>query len=252
MTLLEQNPWWILPYLLLMLLMVHAMLEFTVSLLAEEPALKRRPIPAAELKKRLLEEGTPDGTYPLLPGRDCDLEISWETDIPPRTGRRVTGGRTEGHLRLLLDETRHELRLNLVTRAHVTFAGLGPWRFRTGFFTSFQSGPPTPFLTREIRRIARHGGWRMRPVIWGFQATHLGARRLEKLTPPPLRRLPARRVWGFLYPLGYILGMGYLVFAVGGLDRPGWLLLAGISAAWWGIWGFVTWMLLGFPRFWRS
>jgi hypothetical protein len=45
--------------------------------------------------------------------------------------------------------------------------------------------------------------------------------------------------------------MIYLVAMIGPLDRRNLLLLLGISAAWWGIWGFLVWMLTGFPAFWR-
>jgi hypothetical protein len=65
-----------------------------------------------------------------------------------------------------------------------------------------------------------------------------------------MRRWPARRFWGILYPLSYLLGMGYLVMVIGSLERQDWLLVAGISAAWWGVWGFLAWMLCGFPIFW--
>lgn len=91
----------------------------------------------------------------------------------------------------------------------------------------------------------------MRPVLWWFQATHRGTRLLERLTPAPLRRWPARRFWGLLYPASYILGMGYFVAIAGPLDGQNLLLLLGISAIWWGVWAFLVWVLVGFPAFWR-
>jgi hypothetical protein len=45
--------------------------------------------------------------------------------------------------------------------------------------------------------------------------------------------------------------MGYLVVIMGGLDWHNGLILAGVSAGWWGVWGFLVWMLRGFPAFWR-
>src|SRR5438128_43305 len=76
-------------------------------------------------------------------------------------------------------------------------------------------------------------------------------RRLQALTPAPLRRWTARRFWGVLYPLSYVLSIGYLVAIVGSLDRHTLLVLIGVSAGWWGVWGFLAWALSGFPAFWR-
>jgi hypothetical protein len=74
---------------------------------------------------------------------------------------------------------------------------------------------------------------------------------LQALVPAPLKRWPARRFWGTLYPASYILGMGYLIAIIGPLDPHNLLMIAGMSAIWWAIWGFLTWALLGFPAFWR-
>ena len=74
---------------------------------------------------------------------------------------------------------------------------------------------------------------------------------LQVLTPAPLRRWPARQFWGGLYPLSYCLGIGYLVAIIGPLDRHTLLVLIGVSAIWWGVWGFLVWALGGFPAFWR-
>ncbi len=45
MSLLDQSLWWLIPYILLMLVMLQAMMEFTVSLLVERPPAKRGPSP---------------------------------------------------------------------------------------------------------------------------------------------------------------------------------------------------------------
>ncbi len=47
--LLEQSPWWLIPFALLMLVMLHAMMEFTVSLLVERPQANRKPLAADRL-----------------------------------------------------------------------------------------------------------------------------------------------------------------------------------------------------------
>jgi hypothetical protein len=184
---------------------------------------------------------------------DCDLQITWEQeDAPPRGRYFFSSSGGSGLVRLLLDETRHELRVNQVTRSHHLLIGLIGWLPRLEGAFGFQSGPPGEALPEEISRAAINSGWAFRPVLWWFQATHPGFRLLTRLTPPPLRRVPARWFWGVLYPLVYVLAMVYLLAAAGPLDREGWLLLLGISAVWWGVWGFLTWMLLGFPRFWKS
>lgn len=84
-------------------------------------------------------------------------------------------------------------------------------------------------MTRELSRITNRAGWSLRPVLWWFQATHRGFHRLETLTPAPLRRWSARRFWGILYPLSYLLGMSYLVVIIGPFDRHNWLVLVGVS-----------------------
>jgi hypothetical protein len=94
--------------------------------------------------------------------------------------------------------------------------------------------------------MAYRCGWTVRPVIWWFQATHSGSRVLQALTPALLRRWTTRRFWGALYPLSYFLGVGYLVAIISPLDRYTLLMLIGVSAIWWGIWGFLAWALSGF------
>lgn len=252
MSLLEQSLWWLLPFVLMMLLMLHAMMEFTTSLLAQRPHANRKPIPAEELRQRLLAGHKADQSYQLIAGKDCDLEIYWELQegLPP--GRlAIAKAASGGRLRLLLDEQCHEVRMNQVTRSYYFFLGLTGWLPHLGGYASFQSGPPGYAMTKEFSRIANRGGWSVRPVLWWFQATYRGYHLLETLTPVPLRRWSTRRFWGILYPLSYVLGMGYLVLIIGSLDRHNFLILVGISAIWWGIWGFLAWILCGFPAFWR-
>ena len=120
MNLLEQSPWWLIPYVLLMLVMIHAMMEFTVSLLVQRPPANRKPITADELRKRLLVVNEADQPYPLVEGKDCDLEIHWELGEVPQPSRlAIAKAASGGRLRLLLDERRHELRMNQVTRKFI-------------------------------------------------------------------------------------------------------------------------------------
>ena len=138
-----------------------------------------------------------------------------------------------------------------MAEARGLIVGIVGWLPRLEVFFGLQAGPPGQKLTQEITRAALRGGWSIRPVLWWFQATRSGYRRLEALTPAPLRRLSARRFWGIFYPLVYVLGMAYLAIIISPLDSSEVLLFLGISAIWWGVWGLLAWILLGFPRFWR-
>lgn len=253
MNLLEQSLWWLIPYVLLMLVMLHAMMEFTVSLLVQRPPANRKPIPANELQQHLLAEDEAIQPYRLVKGKDCDLEIMWGTDELPHPGRlAISKSTSHSHIRLLLDEQRHELRMNQVSRSYYFFFGLVGWLPRIEGYAAAQAGLPGAAITKEISRIANRYGWTVRPVLWWFQATQRGVHFLEMLTPTPLRQWPARRFWGILYPLSYILGVAYLVVITGSLDWDDVLIIIGVSAGWWGIWGFLVWAIRGFPAFWRG
>lgn len=249
---LDPGLWWLVPFTVLILVMLHAMMEFTVSLLVERPVANRRPVPSAELRQRLLAANEPAQGYRLVEGKDCDLEVHWQhTEIPLHGRLAIAKTASSGRLRLLLDEQRHELRMNEVTRTYYYFLGFAGWLPAVRAFAGVQSGPPGQALAEQLGRIANQGGWTVRPVLWWFQATFRGHYWLRKLTPPPLRRWPARRLWGILYPLSYALAMACPVLGIGSLERSDILLLVGISAFWWGIWGLLTWTLCGFPAFWR-
>ncbi len=234
-----------------MLLMLHAMMEFTISLLAQRSPGNRKPAPGAELRQRLLALPDNQLQHPLLPGQDCDFEMWWKTEEIQRERLRRGRRSSSGHVRLFLDEQRHELRLHQVNRSSGYFIGLVGWLPRLWGYASISGGPPGQALTNEIVKAAHRSGWTVRPVLWWFQATYGGYRLLQALTPAPLRRWSARRFWGILYPLSYFVGMGYLVFIIGGLDWRNGLIMLGISAIWWGFWGLFVWILCGFPAFWR-
>ncbi len=244
MSLLEQSSWWLAPYLLLMLLMLHAMMEFTVSLLMTHPGSRRKPVSGPELRKRLLRLNESNPASTLVAGRDCDLESYWRSEVEPIPARlAISRWASDGRLRLLLDESRHECRLNQVSRSYFFFLGLRGWLPRLRAFASVQSGPPGLVMTEDIGRIAARSGWSVRPVLWWFQATHGGVRFLQAMTPPPLRRWSPRRFWGIVYPLSYILGMAYLAAVIGPLTLRQGLLILGVSVAWWGTWALVVVLL---------
>jgi hypothetical protein len=245
-----QSWWWLVPYAVLMLLMVYAMMEFTVTLLQRPPA-NRKPVAGDELRRRLLALNKPDHSHPLVVGQDCDLEMRWQHEDSRRSRFALSRHSSSSHMRFLLDEQRHELRMHQVDSGSGFFLGLEGWLPRLQGYASMSAGPPDQMLTRDISHLAYRCGWTVRPVLWWFQATHSGSRALQALTPTALRRWSTRRFWGVLYPLSYFLGIGYLVAIVGPLDRHTLLVLIGVSAGWWGVWGLLAWALSGFPAFWQ-
>jgi hypothetical protein len=249
-SLLDQSLWWLVPYAVLILVMVYAVMEFTVALLQRPPA-NRKPVAGDELRRRLLALNEPNNPHPLIVGQDCDLEIRWEHEDIRRSRFALSRHSRSSHVRLLLDEQRHELRMNQVDSGSGFFLGLEGWLPCLQGYASMSAGPPGQMLTKDISHMAYRCGWTVRPVLWWCQATHSGSRVLQALTPAPLRRWPARRFWGVLYPLSYFLGLGYLVAIIAPLDRRTLLVLIGVSAIWWGIWGFLAWALSGFPAFLR-
>jgi len=69
--LIEQSLWWLIPYAVLILFMVYAMMECTVTLLQRPPA-NRKPVAGTELRRRLLALNKPDHPHPLGVGQDCE------------------------------------------------------------------------------------------------------------------------------------------------------------------------------------
>jgi hypothetical protein len=251
MSLLDQSGWWIVPYIALMLLMVHAMMEFTVTLLVKRPSARRQPVDKDELRRRLLALNQSGQVHSLTEGQDCDLEMKWAYEDTRRSRLAVSRQAGSSHVRFLLDEQRHELRMHQVDSGSSYFVGLQGWLPRIHGSAGIGAGPPGEFLTKEISQVANRAGWTVRPVLWWFQATHSGYRFLQALTPAPLHRWSARRFWGWLYPLSFFGGLGYLAAIIWPPDGRNLLIMAGVAAMWWGIWGFLIWMLRGFPAFWR-
>jgi hypothetical protein len=46
-----------------------------------------------------------------------------------------------------------------------------------------------------------------------------------------------------VYPASYVLAVGYLLWAAGGFQPQNVWIVTGITAAWWGVWGGLTWLL---------
>jgi hypothetical protein len=164
-SLIEQSLWWLVPYAVLILLMVYAMMEFTVTLLQRPPA-NRKPVAGAELRRRLLALNEPDHPHPLVVGQDCDLEMRWEHADFRRSRFALSRHSSSSHLRFLLDERRYELRMNQVDSGSGFFLGLEGWLPRLQGYASLSAGPPGQMLTKDISQMTYRSGWTVRPVLW--------------------------------------------------------------------------------------
>lgn len=263
----------------LALFMLQAMMEFTAALLTV-PSRRRGKTSRDALIERLLVRINEDGRpYRLVRSESGDVEIEWEVvDAAWREQFSKAKLTATYRGRLLLDEDTHEARWYESLRTSSFFLGFHGsrprfnWSFqwRGGYVNIVWSGlvygiepgfPPrigdvrafqidTIEPKKEIRTIVTRAGWTFRPVLLGFQTTRRGNAILQRLVPWPLRDIPRRRFWGVAYPVSYALLIGYM-----GAGAP-WtwnnmLVVLGISAAWWGIWGLCTWGLCGFPKFWN-
>jgi hypothetical protein len=101
-----------------------------------------------------------------------------------------------------------------------------------------------------LQRAIVDSGWGYRPVILPVQAMRRQAKLLRALTPPPLRQLSPRRMWGILYPLSYGLALAwFFLLGPAELRTARNLGLAGlITLGWWSVWGLLTWMLCRFSN----
>ena len=69
---------WVISYALVLLLMVFAMMEFTISLLEKPPRQRQPPVDKDELRRRLLALNELELPYRLVEGKKSDLELRWD------------------------------------------------------------------------------------------------------------------------------------------------------------------------------
>ena len=277
MSLLDRSVWWIVPLFPLALLMTHAMVQFTATLLVRPARSRRRPADVAELRRRLLALSTPGTPYRVVEGRDCDLELRW--DVVDATWYELFARvklSSVYRARMLLDEARREVRWHELLRTSSLFLGFRGWtpRFNWSFRLSAGSisgvwrgvaygilagWPPrigqaysftldTVRAKREVGAVIACSGWTFRPVVWWFEATRRGFGLLRALTPSPLHLVPPRVFWGVVYPWSFALTVGYVAAVAWPLDTEGLIVLTLFSGAWWAIWGGVAWLLARAPR----
>jgi hypothetical protein len=174
--------------------------------------------------------------------------------------------------RLLLDDLRREVRWYEWIRSGAFFLGLDGSRPRFMRSLFFQAGylkvhawtgaavglsggwPPrieqiddfavdVGALRARVVSTIDEAGWSLRPTHLWFQTRPASFRLARAVLPAWVRLQPLRRFWGIVYPASYVLAVGYLLWAAGGFQLQNVWIVAGITAAWWGVWGGLTWLL---------
>jgi len=111
-SLLDQSPWWIVPSIGIVLLLVLAMMECTRTLLVKPAPQNLEPVDAGELRRRLLALKCP---AEALSGLSTASAGIWSSTgmLSPHRGRDTRPGSKMTALyraRMLLDGSRHEMR----------------------------------------------------------------------------------------------------------------------------------------------
>lgn len=284
MNLLEHSLWWLLPAAAIAVFMVFAMMEYTAALLVRPSRRSRRAVEPGELRQRLLALNERPAPYRVVEGKDSDLELRWDV-VDASWHERFAKVKltTRYRARMLLDELRNEVRWFESIRSSSLFLGFEGWRVRFNFSFYYRSGyldvlwsgraygilpgfPPqigrvhefsvdTRAVKKEVTTVIRRAGWSFRPVVFPPKMSRRWLGITRTLSPAWLTRIPERRLWGTLYAGSFLLFYLYVFVFIADAATDwtwenGWpALLVGLG--WWGIWGFLAWMLAGFPRFWR-
>jgi hypothetical protein len=234
--LLEQSLLWLAPFACLMLLMVFAMVQFTSVLMVKRPGRGIEPVSATELRDRLLALNKKKLPYKVLDSLDCDLEL--QGDSPDQ--------KVNYHAWLMLDDARKEVRGSESMSGRQRVLGMGASTYSAAY--GVQKGYLG--IDSAVSKAVTEAGWTYRPVMFRFQTTHQGARRVESLTPGMLRSWTPLRFWGAIYALTFFGGLAALAVALWPMSAQYWLMMLLISAIWWAMWGLIAWLGLGLPRFW--
>jgi hypothetical protein len=269
--------WWFGLAIPLALFMVVAMMEFTVRLLVRSPRGRKYPLDRDTLEQRLLGH-----TFETLPVRITraargGLEIrDYEIGDERRESLRRVAFSIAYRARMAFDERRHELRWYESVRGRTLFLGFDGWVPHVHFGLWYHGGlvdlvgtvhayslepgfPPRPGpsfdiemdtvqLKHEVTEIVTRAGWSFRPVTLPFFATGGWLALSRRIVPSRLARVPEKWLWGIVYPLSYVVLIGCLLWAARLEDPNAWnrenlLITLLVSAAWWGVWGLLTWIL---------
>jgi hypothetical protein len=275
--LVDQSGLWLLPAIPIVLLMVLAMMECTRTLLVKPAPKGLKPVEADALRRRLIALSSQQDRYQVVEGKPWDLEFVW--DVVPASWQKHPARikcTTIYRARMLLDESRHELRWFEYTRTSGFFMGFDGWRpvlswslwFQIGYVDVVWSGvayevlpgfPPrigrvhrfsvnTVAAKQDVRKIVGQSGWSFQPRLWWFQVRRSpGGQVPGALLGPVFRQVTERRFWGVAYPGLYALFCVYMIAINGGwsnLTAQSLLPIVLVSVLWWGIWGAITTVLL--------
>lgn len=280
-SLLSQSVIWFIPYVLLVMLVLYSMMEFTAALLLPS---HRRPRPAVsrrDLHNRLQSLDLPERARLQAGQGGSDFEIVWDV-VDPVWAQDFARVRLDSVRRafLVLDEERHEVRWHEYIRSANPLLGFVGWRpviqsglsAAAGFIGDAWAGQAYGILSgfppqiagvlafsvnaavarRHIAALAEGSGWTLRPMLLWFQANRKSLALARLLLPRRVRLAPARRLWGVIYPSSYAAAILYLIAVAWPLGREAWLALVLVTLGWWGIWGLLTLVLLRWPPVRRS
>ena len=276
----EISLWFVVPLFVIAIFMLEAMMQCTLALVMGKPRQWKQHATADELRAKLLALTTPGQPWRIEPGTDCDLRLVWDAlDAEWRAQWRTVKLSVIYDARLLLDEVRHELRINEHVRTANTFVGFTGWSLVASWRWSAswgivegswagvaygmrhtrwpRVGDAVPYVvsssaeTKAIAKVARQAHWTVRPVFWPFQATRHGLALFRRVMPDRLEVAPSRRFWSIAYPASFAAFALYLLLLIGVPDVHNTLVLLLIFGVWWGIWCPLAWALCGFPRFWQ-
>lgn len=285
MSLVEQSMWWILPAFLIAGFMVFAMMEFTALLIARPRRGRKRPVPAAELRKCLLALNDPELPYRVVESERADLEVEW--DVVDASWYELFAkvkltSRYRG--RMLMDEQRHQLRWYESVRTANWFIGFegrklrlnGSIQWHWGYIDVIWRGlaygilpgfPPrigkvysftlnTVALKTEIRRVVSRAGWGFLPAPHPLKVHRPWLDLTRALQPAWLEKVDDRWLWGSLYVGSFVLFYVYVFIAVadteaGHYTLAGWWPALVVGGFWWVTWAALAWLLAGMPKLWK-
>jgi hypothetical protein len=260
----------------LSLLMVESMMQFTSALLERPPTRRQRNALALEVLSNALIALHGDGYAVEQRGR-AGLAVRWDAlrgaVAPPGTRFKLTA---DWKTRMLLDARRREARWYESVRTSsvfVGFTGLRPlfsfgWYYQGGYLSGVWSGtaylvtddfPPkiidarsfeidTDALREAFIDIVTSAGWTFRPVTLPFYTSPRWLSLTQRVVPGRLATVPRRRLWGIVYPTVFFLLIAFILAPLERLSLGDALIVLLVICAWWGVWGLLAWLLSRTPR----
>lgn len=260
----------------LSIIMVWAMMAFTLALITRSRRPAAKPGSLAELRATLLALNTPDRKFRLVLLSDTEMRLDW--DVVDASWYELFAKvklTTIYRARLLLYEPEHEVRCHEMLRSAnwlLGFEGLSGLRglrprfnwdfyYRSGVMNVIWSGlaygikkgwPPrigevyrftlnTVAAKQDIAAAAREVGWAFRPVLFKFETTAWGAALAKHLTPPFMRGWSRKKFWGSIYAAAWVGIIGlFLTFMPWPPTGKDLLFVALIPAAFWAFQAFVV------------